>query len=242
MSNKQKLVEIKNMTLNYPIYNNSSLSFKKKLLVSASGGLINEDPHDKTVNVTALKKINLDIFKGDRLGVVGHNGSGKTTLLRVLSGIFFPTDGEVIIKGKPTSLIDLNLGIDPEATGRENIKIRAAILGISRLQLNKILEEIIEFTDLGNFIDLPFRVYSAGMQLRLSFAVATSIKPQILILDEWLSAGDAEFQVKANKRLNSLIDGSDVLVIASHSPELVKKICNRVIHLEHGSIISDKRL
>lgn len=239
LEKKNIIIDCDNLSLDYHIHNATSQSFKNKLLVTALGGLISDGQHDKAVVVKALKKINIKIYENDRVGLVGHNGSGKTTLLRVLSGIYDPTHGSINIKHNVTSLIDLNLGIDPEATGRENIKIRSAILGLNRKEIEDIMEPIIEFTDLGNFIDLPYRIYSSGMQLRLAFAVATTIKPNILVMDEWLSAGDADFQEKANKRLKSIINKSKALILASHSPDLITNNCNRVIALDHGQIVFD---
>lgn len=239
LTKKNIIISCDGLSLEYLIYNASSQSFKKKLLLSATGGLISEGELDKNVAVKALNNINFKIYENDRIGLVGHNGSGKTSLLRVLAGIYYPTGGSIYIKHKVTSLIDLNLGIDPEATGRENIKLRAAILGLKPKEIEEIVEPIIEFTGLGNFIDLPYRIYSAGMQLRLAFAVATTIKPKILVMDEWLSAGDAEFQKKANKRLDLVINQSDAFIFASHSSELVKNNCNRLIALDHGEIVFD---
>lgn len=239
LEKKNIVIDCDNLSLDYQIYNASSQSFKKKFLVTALGGLISEGKHEKSISVQALKNINIKIYENDRIGLVGHNGAGKTSFLRVLSGIYHPTGGKINIKHKVTSLIDLNLGIDPEATGRENIKIRSAILGLKAKEIEDVIEPIVEFTDLGNFIDLPYRVYSAGMQLRLAFAVATTIKPDILVMDEWLSAGDVDFQKKANKRLDSIINQSKALILASHSPELIMNNCNRLIALDHGQIVFD---
>ncbi len=239
LEKKNIVIDCDNLNLDYQIYNTSSQSFKKKFLITALGGLISEGKYEKSVSVKALKNISIKIYDNDRVGIVGPNGSGKTSLLRVLSGIYHPSNGMIDIKHKVTSLIDLNLGIDPEATGRENIKIRSAILGLKVNEIEDIIESIIEFSDLGNFIDLPYRVYSAGMQLRLAFAVSTTIKPDILIMDEWLSAGDVEFQKKANIRLNSIINHSKALILASHSAELIMNNCNRIIALDHGQIVFD---
>lgn len=211
---------------------------KKKLIQAATGGTLrhgNEGP----VVVSALQNINLELKHGDRVGLLGHNGAGKSTLLRVLSGVYKPTSGQACIQGNVASLIDVSLGIDPEATGRENIFIRAALLGLSKKQISTQLDEIIEFSELGDFIDMPVRTYSSGMHLRLAFSVSTVIRPEILIMDEWLSVGDENFKHKAEARMQELVQNTSILIIASHSKELLLNSCNRVVLLEHGVIRRD---
>jgi lipopolysaccharide transport system ATP-binding protein len=235
---KKVSISLENVCVDFPVFNASSLSLKNRVLSKVTGGLIDR-PFDKHLIVHGLRNINLHIEAGDRVGIVGHNGSGKTTLLRVLSGIYYPTSGNADIKGNVTSLINIGLGIDPEATGRENIKLRAAFLGITPLEIEAMMEEVIDFTGLGDFINIPFRTYSTGMQLRLAFAVSTIIKSEILIMDEWLSTGDNDFKEKANQRLKKIVDNSEVLILASHSRELLERNCNRLILLEHGKIKVD---
>jgi len=176
---------------------------------------------------------------GARVGLLGHNGAGKSTMLRLLSGVYAPSSGHAEIKGDIGSLIDIGFGIDAESTGRENIYLRGALLGLTRAGIKDRVEEIIEFSELGDFIDMPLRTYSAGMHLRLAFAVSTVIRPEILLMDEWLSVGDEGFKAKAEKRLNDLVESTNILVIASHSKELVLRTCNRVIWLEHGRVKMD---
>jgi lipopolysaccharide transport system ATP-binding protein len=171
--------------------------------------------------------------------LIGHNGSGKTTLLRVLSGIYTPTQGSAIIDGHCVSLINISLGIDPDATGRENIRLRSAIMGMDPREITDKFDKIAEFSGLGDFLDMPFRTYSSGMQLRLAFATSTSVRPEILIMDEWLSTGDEDFKERANQRMRELVDSTKILVLASHSPDLLKKNCSRVVWLEHGRIKMD---
>jgi lipopolysaccharide transport system ATP-binding protein len=202
------------------------------------GATITQRP-DGHVVIRGLEDVNFELNDGTRLGLVGHNGAGKTTLLRVLSGIFVPTGGEAIIEGKCATLINISLGIDPEASGRDNIRLRGLMMGMTPREIADRSEDIAEFTGLGEFLDLPFRTYSTGMQLRLAFAVSTSVAPEILIMDEWLSTGDAEFQHRANDRLRAVVDASNILVLASHSAELIKENCNRVIWLEKGRIKMD---
>ena len=220
------------------MFNASALSLKNRMLSAVTGGAIDRK-HDGSVIVKGLQNINLSIKAGERVGLIGHNGAGKTTLLRVLSGIYAPTEGEAIINGECVSLINISLGIDPEATGRENIKLRSAMIGFTPKETKERMEEIIDFSGLGDFIDMPFRTYSSGMQLRLAFAVSTSIRPQILVLDEWLSTGDEEFRHRAEKRMKEVVDSTDILILASHSRQLLLENCTRVIWLEHGKIKVD---
>lgn len=231
-------IKLSNVNVTFPVHNASSLSFKNHILKKLTGGSISRS-HDGVTLVKSLKDINLEISSGERIGLVGHNGAGKTTLLRVLSGIYKPTHGDIKIDGQCTSLINISLGIDPEATGRENIKIRATMMGLKPEEIEKKIEDIIEFTGLGNFIHLPFRTYSTGMQLRLAFAVSTAIKPQILIMDEWLSTGDENFKEKAEIRLKDVVESAEILILASHSKELLSTICSRIIWLEQGEIKMD---
>jgi len=221
-----------------PIFNAGSRSLKKKMIHIASSGKISADPSGHVV-VRALYDLNLNFADGDRVGLIGHNGAGKSTLLRVLSGVYTPNQGQVLRQGSMSSLIDMSLGIDHEATGRENIFLRGALLGLSKKEMNARLGEIIEFSELGDFIDLPVRTYSSGMNLRLAFSVSTMIRPEILLMDEWLSVGDEGFKHKAEARLAELIESTKILVIASHSHDLILKTCNRVLWLEHGVIKMD---
>ena len=224
--------------VDFPVFNAASLSLKNRVLSAMTGGRIDRQ-HDGAIVVRGLADINLEIRAGERVGLVGHNGSGKTTLLRVLSGIYFPTQGNVDIRGDCVSLINISLGIDPEATGRENIRLRGAMMGMTPGEVTARLDEIIEFSGLGDFIEMPFRTYSSGMQLRLAFAVSTSIRPQILVMDEWLSTGDEDFRERAEKRMNEVVHATEILVLASHTRELIESTCNRVIWLEHGHIRMD---
>lgn len=232
------LVDLKNVCVNFAIYNSSSRSFKKRIINAATGGVIGSDAHGKVI-VTALESITFTLRDGDRVGLIGHNGAGKSTLLRVLSGVYRPVSGSAVTQGQIGSLIDISLGIDPEATGRENIFIRGALLGMSRREIISHLDQIIDFSELGDFIDIPVRTYSSGMHLRLAFSVSTILRPQILLMDEWLSVGDEAFKHKAAARMKELVDTTSILVVASHSRELIFRHCNRVIHLERGRIVAD---
>ena len=231
-------IKFNNVSIDIPVFNANSRSLKNKIIRVASIGKLGNDTSGHII-VKALKNLNFELKKGDKLGIIGPNGAGKSTLLRAISGVYPPTRGKAIILGNVASLIDISLGIDPEATGRENIFLRGALLGIMKEEMKEIIDEIIEFSDLNEFIDMPVRTYSSGMHLRLAFSVSTVIKPEVLIMDEWLSVGDENFKNKADTRLAKLVDSTDVLVIASHSSALIKKNCNRVIWLENGEIKMD---
>lgn len=229
---------LEEVAVDFPIFNAAHRSLKNRVLNAAAGGFIERQP-DGVVVVHGLDHISLEINPGDRVGILGHNGAGKTTLLRVLSGIYYPTRGRISIHGEVTSLINISLGIDPESTGRENIVLRSAMMGLSPAQTREREDEIIEFSGLGEFIDMPFRTYSSGMQLRLAFSVSTCIRPQILIMDEWLSTGDLDFRDRAEKRLTEVVSSTEILVLASHSMHLLQKNCNRLIWLERGGVRMD---
>jgi lipopolysaccharide transport system ATP-binding protein len=231
-------ISLINIGLDIPIFNPGTRSLKKRLIQEIAGGNLYQSDQGPVV-VRALQNINLEFKHGDRVGILGHNGSGKSTLLRVLSGIYKPTSGQVTINGHVAPLIDISLGIDSEATGQENIFMRGALLGLSKKQINEQLEEIIEFSELGDFIDMPVRTYSSGMHLRLAFSVSTVIRPEILIMDEWLSVGDESFKHKVESRMRKLVESTSILIIASHSKELMLQTCDRIIWLEHGYVKMD---
>lgn len=229
------LINLNHIGVEFPIFNAHNRSLKNKVLNMATGGKI-ELRSSKLTVIKSLQDISLYLTDGDRLGLIGHNGAGKTTLLRVLSGIYVPTSGDCVIEGKCVSLINIQLGINHEETGRSNIRLRAAMMGMRPKQIEEKIEEISEFSGLGHFLDMPFRTYSSGMQIRLAFATSTSIDPEILIMDEWLSAGDENFQEKANQRMDQLLDKTRILILASHSRELLSKNCSKLLWLEHGKI------
>ena len=232
------LIQLENAGVDFPVYNAASHSLKNRLLSSVTGGAIDRE-HDGFIVVRGLQDINIRITPGERVGLIGHNGAGKTTMLRVLSGIYHPTHGKALVRGECVSLIDINLGIDPEATGRENIRLRSAMLGFTPEQTRRHMDDIIEFSGLGDFIEMPFRTYSSGMQLRLAFAVSTTVNPQILIMDEWLSTGDENFRERAEQRMKRVVDSTDILILASHTRPLLQANCERVIWLEHGKVRRD---
>jgi lipopolysaccharide transport system ATP-binding protein len=232
------LIEFENVTVDFPIYNASSRSLKKQLMRVATGGQLGSNEHGRII-VRALEDLNFTLKDGDRVGLLGHNGAGKSTLLRLLSGVYEPSSGSARIAGEVGSLLDISLGIDPEASGLENIYIRGGLLGLKRAHVTSQLDEIIEFSELGDFIEMPVRTYSTGMHMRLAFAVSTVVRPSILLMDEWLSVGDEGFKQKAEARMASIVQSTSILVIASHSRELIMHTCNRVIWLQHGKIFMD---
>lgn len=223
--------------VDFPIYNAKNRSLKNTVMQAATGGKVSFGAEGTVIR--SLDDVSFTLQDGDRVGLVGHNGAGKSTLLRALSQVYEPTSGCAKIQGEIGSLVDISLGIDAEATGRENIFIRGALLGLRRNEIEKKFDEIVDFSELGSFIDMPVRTYSSGMHLRLAFAVATIIRPEILLMDEWLSVGDASFNAKAEDRLTELVQSSRILVIASHSRELIEKTCNRALWFEHGRLKMD---
>lgn len=216
-----------------PIFNSSARSITNTLVSAATGGVLTAQKGGH-LSIEALKDIDLEIVAGDRVGIVGHNGSGKSTLLRLLSGVYEPSSGSIERSGSVSSLVDISLGINGENTGRENIFLRGKLMGLTKKEIDQKIEEIIEFSELGDYINLPVRIYSSGMLLRLAFSVSTSISADILIMDEWLSVGDGAFAERSSERLRELVDNSEILVIASHSRELIEETCNKVVWLEHG--------
>ena len=190
----------------------------------------------RTKFVTALDGVNFALAAGDRLGLIGSNGAGKTTLLKVLYGIYEPTAGRVKINGRVDALFNINLGFRREATGRRNIVLRGLINGWHPNEIDARMEDIIAFSELGEFIDMPYKVYSQGMAARLAFSVATSFNPEILLMDEWIGAGDASFQEKAKVRMNEMSKQAGIIVLASHNESLVKRVCNKVLVLEKGQV------
>src|SRR5262245_6391196 len=230
------LITLKDVSVSFPIYSTSSRSLKNRMMAATTGGRIGLR-QDKHLLVQALDNVSLQIEHGDKVALVGHNGAGKTTLLRVLAGIYEPAVGQIAVDGNVTTLFDPTVGIDPECTGYENIILRGLYMGLSKRELLEHLNEVAEFTELGNFLNLPVRTYSAGMQARLAFAMATCIEPEILLLDEGIGAGDAAFLAKANVRLDSFINKAGILVFASHSLDLIRRLCNKAFVMEHGRIV-----
>jgi ABC-type polysaccharide/polyol phosphate transport system ATPase subunit len=226
-------ISLNQVVVEFPIISGASRSLQLRLYQALGGRLT---ARHRTVVVRALDGIDLDLNDGDRLGLIGHNGSGKTTLLRVLAGVYFPGRGAAEIEGSISSFTDITLGMDPESTGWENIIFRCVFMGLSFKEATRLSPAIAEFSELGPYLDLPARTYSTGMYMRLAFAISTSIAPDILIMDEMVSAGDLAFMQKARHRLNEMIGRSNILALASHDMEMVQTVCNKIAWLEHGVV------
>jgi lipopolysaccharide transport system ATP-binding protein len=235
------LVQARNLVVEFPIYGMTShRSLKKSLINAATGGTLAKDIADRVV-VRALNDVSFEILEGDRVGLIGHNGSGKTTLLQVLAGIYEPIEGAIQVNGRVTSMLSLTLGMDGEVTGLDNIFLRGRLMGLSRRDIQRSLDQITDFAGIGEYLHLPLRTYSSGMAMRLAFAIATSFDAEIILMDEWLSVGDADFVQKADARLTELVSNARAVVIASHNHSMIRDKCNVVITLDHGRIRSFER-
>jgi len=244
-------IAARDVHVEFPIYDNRSRSLKHKLGVgqlakginrltarnSSVGGQIGTGSAGRVV-VKALDGLTFDIQEGDRIGLLGHNGSGKTTLLRTLAGIYEPVTGMIETSGRVVPLFDLQLGTDVDATGFENIWMRGRLLGLTTQQIKYALDDIAEFTELGEYLYMPTRTYSTGMMMRLAFAISTSIHPEILVLDEMIGAGDAGFLARAEERLKTFLDKAGILLIASHSSAILQRWCNKGMQLESGKLVA----
>jgi len=226
-------IKLNKVCVDHPIFSPASRSFQSSILTAVGGKI---DHHKRTIIVHALKNITFSIDNGDRIGIIGHNGAGKTTLLRVIAGVYAPTQGTVIVDGKISSFTDITLGMDPDATGAENIVFRLVFMGLSFNEARSYSQHIAEFSELGEYLDVPVRTYSTGMYLRLAFAISTSVEPDIIVMDEMIGAGDANFIQKAQKRLSCLMERTKILVLATHDTGIMTKLCNKIIWLDHGEI------
>lgn len=230
-------IRVENLTLRYPIRRKLVLAPRDKRIervASAVGGVMGGK--GSMSHVDALNGVSFSLEAGDRLGLIGTNGAGKSTLLKVLYGIFPPTGGVVDIQGRVDALFNIRLGFRPYATGRRNIVLRGLINGWSNEDIERRMEDIIEFSELGSFIDVPMRAYSAGMGARLAFAMATSFEPEILLMDEWIGAGDKTFRAKSRARMDALAANAGIIVLASHNLALLKRTCNKILVLEKGRV------
>ncbi len=230
-------IQVENVSVDFPLYHGSARSLKKTVFAAASGRL-GEDTRQRVV-VQALRNINIDLRSGDRLGLVGTNGAGKTTLLRTIAGIYEPIAGRIRVEGSLNALLDPQLGMNMDLTGRENIMLRGLYNGFNKQQIAAMEADVQDFAELGEFLDLPVRFYSSGMIVRLGFALATCIRPQVLLMDEWFLAGDASFMAKARARLESVVRGADILVLSSHQSGAVLDWCTRVLWMDHGRMVME---
>lgn len=228
-------IELDQICVDFPIYGINTRSLKHQLIRVSTGGRLS-NVNNQVVTVRALDNLSLKIEHGDRVGLLGHNGAGKSTLLRVLANIYPPSSGKLSIQGKISALLDILLGMEPEATGHDNIILRGILQGLNYKEIEAKRKDIVKFTELGDYLSMPVRTYSAGMRLRLAFAIATSITPEILILDEVIGTGDEWFMHKAEKRIKQIINSAAIVIIASHTLPIINDLCNKVLWLEQGSI------
>ena len=228
-------IHVEGAQLDYPLGSFARGSIKSTLLSVFGRGAREQKP----VHVTALRGLDFRIAFGERVALIGHNGSGKSSLLRVLAGVYPLAAGDVTVTGRIGTLLDIGLGFEAESTGRENIYFRGLAMGISRTRMKEVEGEIVSFADLGEFIDMPMRTYSAGMYVRLGFAISTQFAPDILLVDEVFGAGDAAFAKRALQRMTTIVENAGIFVIATHDMPLVEKICTRVIWMDRGQILRD---
>jgi len=228
-------IDLRNVSIEFPVYNVNARSFKKKFLRLATGGSVVKDANQHIV-VNALKDLSMTLKHGDRLGLIGHNGAGKSTLLRLLAGVYEPTSGDMRTEGHVSPMLDIMHGIETEFTGYENIVQRGILLGLSRAEIQAHIQEIADLTGLGDYLSMPMRTYSSGMMVRLAFSISASIKPEILLIDEVFNAGDADFVEKARSKMVQLLNQSSIVVMATHSDDLIREFCNKVLLLEGGQI------
>ncbi len=228
-----KSIKINNLSIEYPLFDSTNTSIKSTLI-----NLVKRTHQPESV-YTAIDNLTLEIENGDRVCLIGSNGAGKSTLLKSIAGILSPSRGEINILGQLSTLLDFATGFEMEMTGYDNIIIRGLLLGMTLEEITSKRDEIAEFADLGDFINQPLKTYSSGMFVRLAFAVATSIRPDVLIIDEIVGAGDASFADKANDRMMGMLEHGNIIIMATHSPELALKICNRGIWLDKGKIKMD---
>jgi lipopolysaccharide transport system ATP-binding protein len=224
------MIKFNNLSVEFPVLDNDSGYLVKKLFS------LNKIKNKKEI-ITALSNIDIKIDDGDRVGIYGHNGSGKSTLLRVISGVITPSKGNFDINGNVSSLINIASGIYMDGTGIENIYFRSTLMGIEKKVIDKKIDEIISFADIKNFINYPIKTYSSGMLMRLLFSIVTAYNHEIIVMDEFISTGDAKFIVKANDRIHKMIHNSNNFIFASHSLDLITKFCNRMIILYGGEIV-----
>ena len=230
-------IRLDNVTLHYPTNQKSASEESDRAGDIKVAGRLVETGRGR-VSVQAVEAVTLSLEDGDRLGIIGSNGSGKTSLLRLMAGIYSPTAGQVSVEGRVAAMFSIGLGMQGEASGLRNIYLSGLVSGATRKQIKAAIPEIVAFTELGDYINMPIRTYSQGMSMRLKFACATAFRPDIVLLDEWIGAGDADFQDKAQKRLSSLLEGAGIVVIASHNRQLIRRVSNKLLWLERGRVMA----
>lgn len=245
------MIRLSNISVEFPVLDDRARSFRHAVVIDRISRTVEDLRHKTVVGgyvtraasgariVRALDDVSFELKAGDRLGLLGHNGSGKTTLLRVLSGVYEPSLGEVDIRGRVMPLMNIQEGIAPDATGLEVIRTRGYLLGLTNSQIEELTRDVVEFCELGEFVELPVRTYSSGMSVRLAFAIATAMTSDILLMDEVIGTGDAAFIERANARLRAFVDRASIIVVATHSDSIIRQWCNRAIVLEHGKMVKE---
>ena len=224
----EAIISFKNVSKEYTLYKNDQERFRALFF----------KPRNPKIN-KALKNVTFDVHRGESIGIIGDNGAGKSTILKMITGVAFPTEGEVVVSGKVAALLELTAGFSTEMTGRENIYLKGYILGLKDAYIREIEERIIDFAQLGDYIDQPVRTYSSGMKMRLGFAINVNIDPDILVVDEALSVGDASFKRKCKDKINEIIESGTTVLYVSHNPESVAEICDRALYLRKGELMYD---
>ncbi len=233
----QSKVKIQNVHLDFPIYDYESRSLRNKIksYKKIKKNLITNTGQNNQI-IKALKNVSFNFSHGDRIGLLGPNGSGKTTLLKLIAGIYFPTSGSIERYGDISCMLDIGFGFEQDATGYENIILSNITRGLTKRKIDTIIAEIADFSGLGEFLDMPIRTYSSGMQARLAFSSAIASSPDILLIDEFFSTGDIEFSKKSKKKVLEMMDNSSILVFASHDLDLIQKICNKAVYMKNGEV------
>ncbi len=234
--NHAPMITIQDLSLEYELHYDRTSTFKEFVVNALSRRSYVDKKKDMLL---VLNSLNLEVKEGERVGIVGFNGAGKSTLLKVVAGILNPTCGKLTVRGAVQPLIEIGAGFNPEFSGRENIYFNSYMLGFTKAQVEERVQEIIDFSELEKFIDVPVKYYSSGMQVRLAFTIATSIRPEVLILDEMLGAGDVSFIDKAKRRMQSLIDDAKCMMMVSHDLGLIESLCTRAIFLNGGEVAMD---
>ena len=227
-------IDLKNISIYFPLLETKGARSLKNNILNKVGGVFFSEK--KIPYIRALDNITINFNIGDRVGLVGHNGSGKSTFLKLLAGVYAPSTGVINIHGRISAILDIFMGLDIELTGYENTKLRSTLNYFTKKDFEKFYENVLEFSELGNFIDLPVKAYSNGMRLRLAFALATYMQPEIFVIDEMISVGDAKFAQKAENRLGKIIEKTKILFIASHNKDILNKYCNKIIEFKNGKI------
>lgn len=226
----EKIIEVNHISMGFKMDMNKVSSLKEWMVTWLKG-------KSNYQTFWALKDVSFDVNQGEVVGIIGRNGSGKSTLLKIISGLFRPSEGNISVKGRIVPMLELGSGFDPELTGRENVFLNGAILGYTEAFLKEQFDDILEFSELGDFIDMPLKTYSSGMMMRLAFSVATIVQPEILIVDEILAVGDEAFQRKSRAKMLELMGGGTTVLYVSHNLDQIRELCNRVIWLDHGKVV-----